>query len=89
VHKFSKKLRTYLKILGVRKVACSTFRTEDPQTSGATVQSLVATRYGAPDFCVIVLGLFDGALAFLGNILLRVFVIVISLNYLSDVCVYV
>jgi hypothetical protein len=70
-------------------VACSKFNTEDPQTSGTTVQSLVATRSGSRDFCVIVLGLFDGVLAFLDNILLRLFVIVISLNYLFDVCVCV
>ena len=74
-----------MKILGVRKAACSTFRTEDTQTSGATVQSLVVTRSGIRDFCVIVLGLCDGVLAFQHNILLRAFVIVVSLNYLSDV----
>jgi len=34
-----------------------------------------------------VLGLYDGVLAFLDIILLRVFVIVVSLNYLFDVCV--
>jgi hypothetical protein len=57
--------------------------------SGAAVQSLDATRSGARDFSFLVLGLFDGALAFLDNVLLRMFFIVICLNYLFHMCVCV
>ena len=43
--------RRHRKILGVRKVALNTFLNEDPQIIGASVQSSVARRRGARNFC--------------------------------------
>jgi hypothetical protein len=47
---------SHLKILGVRRVTCSMFRTEEPHILGATVQNSVAKAMWFPGFvhpCVV------------------------------------
>lgn len=52
VHRFFKSLRSYLKILGTKRVTWSKFCAKDPQILGATVQNLfvVATVLWSPGF---------------------------------------
>jgi hypothetical protein len=42
--------RSYLEILGARRVTCNKFHTQGPQILGATVKSLVATATCCPRF---------------------------------------
>ena len=53
VHKFFKKSRSHLKIIGARNVIWNKFHNEDTQMLGATVQNLVATATWRPDFAPV------------------------------------
>jgi len=47
-------MRSYLKILGTRRVPCSMFHIDDPQILGAPIQNLVATvTWGSVFVCFL------------------------------------